>query len=85
MEKIKFIEEDGSTVEFFIEEQVRISGKTYLLVSDSQEDEAEAYIMKDVSEESDSEACYVFVEDTTELEAVSDVFRQILDDTDIKM
>ena len=85
MDKIKFIEDDGEVVEFFVEEQVRIGGKTYLLVSDSQEEEAQAYIMKDVSEETDSEACYEFVEDDLELEAVTSVFQQMLDEVDIKL
>ena len=85
MDKIKFIEDDGEVVEFFVEEQARIGGKTYLLVSDSQEDEAQAYIMKDVSEETDSEACYEFVEDDLELEAVTSVFQQMLDDVDIEL
>ncbi|MDO5390746.1 MAG: DUF1292 domain-containing protein [Eubacteriales bacterium] len=85
MDKIKFIEDDGEVVEFFVEEQARIGGKTYLLVSDSQEEEAQAYIMKDVSEETDSEACYEFVEDDLELEAVSSVFQQMLDEVDIEL
>ena len=85
MDKIKFIEDDGEVVEFFVEEQARIGGKTYLLVSDSQEDEAQAYIMKDVSEETDSEACYEFVEDDLELEAVTSVFQQMLDEIDIEL
>ena len=85
MDKIKFIEDDGAVVEFFVEEQARIGGKTYLLVSDSQEEEAQAYIMKDVSEETDSEACYEFVEDDLELEAVTSVFQQMLDDVDIEL
>ncbi|MDY4769827.1 MAG: DUF1292 domain-containing protein [Lachnospiraceae bacterium] len=85
MDKIKFIEDDGEVVEFFVEEQARIGGKTYLLVSDSQEEEAQAYIMKDVSEETDSEACYEFVEDDLELEAVTSVFQQMLDDVDIEL
>lgn len=85
MDKIKFIEDDGEVVEFFVEEQARIGGKTYLLVSDSQEEEARAYIMKDVSEETDSEACYEFVEDDLELEAVTSVFQQMLDEVDIKL
>ena len=85
MDKIKFIEDDGEVVEFFVEEQARIGGKTYLLVSDSREDEAQAYIMKDVSEETDSEACYEFVEDDLELEAVTSVFQQMLDDVDIEL
>ncbi|MCI7739893.1 MAG: DUF1292 domain-containing protein [Clostridiales bacterium] len=85
MDKIKFIEDDGEVVEFFVEEQARIGGKTYLLVSDSQEEEAQAYIMKDVSEETDSEACYEFVEDDLELKAVTSVFQQMLDDVDIEL
>lgn len=85
MDKIKFIEDDGEVVEFFVEEQARIGGKTYLLVSDSQEEEAQAYIMKDVSEETDSESCYEFVEDDLELEAVTSVFQQMLDDVDIEL
>ena len=85
MDKIKFIEDDGEVVEFFVEEQARIGGKTYLLVSDSQEEEAQAYIMKYVSEETDSEACYEFVEDDLELEAVTSVFQQMLDDVDIEL
>ena len=46
MEKIKFQSEDG-IIEFFVEEQTTVAGITYLLVSDSQDDEANAYIMKD--------------------------------------
>ena len=44
MEKIKFQSEDGTSVEFFVEEQTSIGGTAYLLVSDSAEDEAQAYI-----------------------------------------
>ena len=57
MEKIKFQSEDG-IIEFFVEEQTTVAGITYLLVSDSQDDEANAYIMKDVSEEGSQEASY---------------------------
>ena len=53
MEKIKFQLEDGTEAEFYVEEQTRIGGVAYLLVSDSQDDEATAYIFKDVSEEED--------------------------------
>lgn len=85
MDKIKFIEDDGEVIEFFVEEQARIGGKTYLLVSDSQEESAQAYIMKDNSEETDNEACYEFVEDDLELEAVTSVFQQMLDEIDIEL
>ena len=84
MEKIKFQSEDG-IIEFFVEEQTTVAGITYLLVSDSQDDEANAYIMKDVSEEGSEEASYEMVEDDEELMAISKVFEQMLDDVDLEM
>ena len=83
MEKIKFQSEDG-IIEFFVEEQTTVAGITYLLVSDS-DDEANAYIMKDVSEEGSEEASYEMVEDDEELMAISKVFEQMLDDVDLEM
>ena len=56
MEKIKFQLEDGTEAEFYVEEQTRIGGTAYLLVSDSLDDEATAYIFKDVSAEESQEA-----------------------------
>lgn len=85
MEKIRFQSEDGNNIEFFVEEQTRIQGTTYLLVSDSQEEEAAAYILKDVSEDTNPDACYVMVEDEEELQAVFKVFEQMLDDVDLEM
>ena len=38
MEKIKFQLEDGTEAEFYVEEQTRIGGVAYLLVSDSLDD-----------------------------------------------
>ena len=55
MEKIRFQSEDG-IIEFFVEEQTTVAGITYLLVSDSQDDEANAYILKDISTDTDAEA-----------------------------
>lgn len=85
MEKIRFQMEDGSEAEFYVEEQTRVNGRDYLLVSDSQEDEAEAYILKDMSAENNPQAEYVMVEDEGELEAISRVFEQMMDDVDIRL
>lgn len=85
MEKLKFELEDGTTVDFFVEEQTKVNGVNYLLVTDSQEDEAEAYILKDISKEQDQFANYVMVEDDTELLALSKVFQEMLDDTEIDL
>ena len=43
MEKIRFQSPDGTVEDFYIEEQTRIGGVAYLLVSDSMDDEANAY------------------------------------------
>ena len=85
MDKIKFETETGETVEFYVEEQTRVSGTDYLLVTDSMEDEAQAYILKDLSGDADPEADYEMVEDDAELEAVSKLFAQMMDDVDIEM
>lgn len=83
MDKISFLASDGTEEEFFIEEQTTISGVTYLLVSDSQDDDANAYILKDVSAQDETDACYEFVENDDELDAVFKVFEQMLDDVDL--
>lgn len=71
MEKITFVTDDGGKEEFYVEEQTRINGVNYILVSDSKDDEANAYILKDISTDTDAEAEYVMVEDDTEFDAVS--------------
>ena len=85
MEKLKFELEDGTTVDFYVEEQTMVNGVNYLLVSDSQDEEAEAYILKDMSTEQDQYADYVMVEDEVELLALSKVFQEMLDDTEIDL
>lgn len=76
---------ETETVRFFVLEETRIAGVSYLLVTESQEDEVEAYILKDTSEDGDAEASYVFVEDDGELEAVSRIFAELLEDVDIEL
>lgn len=67
MGKIKFEAEDGSEIAFYVEEQTRVNGTDYLLVADSDEDEANAYILKDISADTDPDAEYVMVEDDVDL------------------
>ena len=76
--------EDGENVTFYVEEETRVNGVSYLLVSDSEAEEANAYILKDVSAPEAEEASYVMVEDDVEFEAVAGLFRQMLEDVDIE-
>ena len=86
MEKITFtFEGEDQAVEFFVLEQTKLGGVTYILVTDSEEDDAECLILKDLSKVEEDESVYEVVEDNTELLAVSKVFEELLEDVDIEM
>jgi uncharacterized protein YrzB (UPF0473 family) len=82
--KIILIDDEGNEEVFYIEEQTRVYGKNYILVSTAQEGDAEALILKDISEDSNEEAAYVPVDDESELAAVMKIFEEMLDDIDIQ-
>ena len=51
MEKAKFTFSDGSGAdEFFVLEETKINGSAYILVVDSEEDDAECLILREVEE-----------------------------------
>lgn len=86
MEKISFKpSETEEAVDFFVLEETRIGGISYILVTDAEEGDAEAYILKDISKEEEEEAVYEIVEDDNELTAVSKVFDQMLEDVDLEL
>ena len=83
MQSINFITDEGEEIPFYI---TTLAGKDFLLVTDSDtdEDEAEVYIMQEISDQ-DDQTVYEFVEDEAQLEALSKVFAELLDDVDIQM
>ena len=84
MEKITFVPDGGEAVDFYVLEQTTIGGVNYILVTDSEEDEeGEAYILKDMSDSDAEERVYSMVEDDTEFDVVSAVFENILEDIDL--
>ena len=86
MEKIKFAFGDGNGEdEFFVLEQTKINGATYILVTDSEEDDAECLILKETGVEEQTDKMYEIVEDDTELLAVSKVSEERLEDVSIEM
>ena len=84
-DEIIFTTEDGEEVVFSIIEQTRLGGINYLLVStpEDEDEDAEALILKDVSLDSDEEAVYDIVEDDGELELLSGIFKELLDDIEL--
>lgn len=87
MEKLTFVTEEQESVDFYIIEETRVNGINYLLVTESEDEEdeeAEAYILKDTSKAEDTEAVYEFVESEEELDAVSRIFAELLEDMDLE-
>ena len=85
MEKIVFTPEgEEAPVEFYVLEQTRIGGSNYILVTDTQDGDGEAWILKDLSEDGEAESTYVFVEDDEEMNAVAGVFENMLEDVDLE-
>jgi Mn-dependent DtxR family transcriptional regulator len=83
-DEIIFTTEDGEEVTFMVLEQTRLGGTDYLLVSTSDEEEAQALILKDISKDTDEEAIYDIVEDDQELELVAGIFKELLDDIELE-
>ena len=85
MEKVAFALDNDELVEFFVLEETKINGTKYILVTESEEDEAEAYILKDLAAEDEADSIYEIVEDENELEMVSVLFAELLEDVDIEL
>ena len=85
MEKIKFMSEEmQEEVDFFVLVQTKVNGISYILVTDSEEDDAECLILKDTSEENAPESVYEIVDDDVELTAIAKVFEELLEDVEIE-
>lgn len=86
MEKITFTFEDtNETVDFFVLEQTKLNGATYILVADNESEDAECLILKETESGNNQDNLYDIVEDDNELMAVSKVFEELLEDVDITL
>ena len=84
-EEIILTSETGEEIKFYVIEETRIGGINYLLVSDSETEDGDAYILKDTSNSEDSDALYEIVEDDDELSYLSKIFNELLGDEDIEL
>lgn len=88
MEKIKFTLDTQEcatreSVEFYVLEQTKLGGNQYLLVTDVQEGDGEALILKEISGQGSKELVYEIVDDDTEMSAVAAVFENLLEDVEL--
>ncbi len=69
MEKITFQAVGEEPVDFYVLEQTTVAGVNYILVTEDEDGDCDALILKDLSSNEDAEADYVIVEDEKELNA----------------
>ena len=54
MEKVIFVNpETKDNIEFFVIEETQINGKKYLLVTEEEDGDSDAYILEELSDEND--------------------------------
>ena len=80
MEKITFQAVGEEPVDFYVLEQTTVAGVNYILVTEDEDGDCDALILKDLSSAEDAEADYVIVEDEKELNAVAGIVENLLDD-----
>ncbi len=84
MEKITFTDpKTQEETEFFCLEQTKINNQNYLLVTEDEEGDSEAYILKETCSK-EEETVYEMVDEDDELEAIGKVFAELIDDVDLE-
>lgn len=82
--QIMLTADDGSEEAFFVLEKAEIAGNSYLLVSNSvEEEEADALVLKELEE--DDMVMYEVVEEEKELMIISKYFEELLEDVELKL
>lgn len=64
-------------------EQTTVAGVNYILVTEEEEGDGEALILKDLSDMEEKESLYEIVSDETELKALADIFENLMEDVEI--
>ena len=84
MDKIRLMPVDSvEAEEFYVLEQARLGGKMYLLVTDSEEGDGMALILRDDADAGAEESLYAVVDDDNELSAVLLLFSDKLEEMGI--
>ena len=73
----------GEEIELYILEQTCINGVNYLLATEEETEDSEAWILKELNTE-ENDLIYEFVEDDVEFDAIARVFDEMLEDVGIE-
>ena len=86
MDSVVFTQEDGTETEYFVLAEATVGQNSYLLCTEEEEGDAEAFVLRAMMDEEDEESVlYETVEDEKELEKAVEAFSEILDDVDIEV
>lgn len=80
MDKIRIAVNENEEVDFYVLEQTKIGGTDYILVTDMEDGDGDALILKDLSKPEDKDGLYEVVSEDKELQAVAAVFETLMDD-----
>jgi hypothetical protein len=84
MEKVTFTDpETNEELEFYVVEETQLNGQKYLFVSDEEDGDSDAYILREIADKED-DVIYEMVEDDAELNAIGKVFAELIEDADIE-
>ena len=84
MEKVVFTDPDKKeNIDFYVLEETQINGNKYLFVTEEEDGDSDAYILKEIADEND-DIVYEMVEDDKELAALGKIFAELIDDADIE-
>ena len=73
----------GEEIDLYILEQTCINGVNYLLATEEETEDSEAWILKEIRTE-ENDLIYEFVEDDVEFDAIARVFEEMLEDVGIE-
>lgn len=79
---ITFTLEDDTEIHLEVIEETKINGANYLLVVDKEEEDSAMILREEHSDE--QEITYIPVEDDDELQAISKVFSELLEDIEFE-
>lgn len=79
MEKITLAINGDEKADFYVLEQTKIAGTDYILVTDMEDGDGDALILKDLSKPEEKDGLYEVVSEEKELSAVATVFETLLE------
>ena len=83
LEKVSFSPDGEEAVDFYVLEQTKIAGVNYLLVTDVEDGDGEALILKDLSSPEEQESVYEIVSEDDELQALAGIFEDLLEEVSL--